>query len=165
MSKSSSKLSKVAMLFSAAVALATLAGLLAEITASPLAKAESIKSNNERMWAIYYKTEIKNPVPGTWGAEMPIMEWYYDVGSIRTVGHKKFVETTYCSYRVWKPGEPTSGSLFCRLDRPDRSNGVVGIDCKGNSFQVASGLMASPEWKAIPKDSSLSKLKSQLCGV
>ena len=60
MSKSSSNLSKAAKSLSAAAALASLVSLLAEITAgAPFANAQSMKPNNERMWAVFYKTENK----------------------------------------------------------------------------------------------------------
>ena len=165
MSKSSSTLGKVAKSLSAAAARASLVSLLVEITAAPLANAQSMNPGRERMWAIFYKTEIKNPVPGTLGAEMPIMEWYYDVISIRAVGHKRFVETTSCGYRKWKPGQPMTGNIYCRLDKSSRDYDVAGINCKNNSFQVASGFMPSPEWKVIPGNSLYSSLKSQLCEV
>ena len=165
MSKSSSKLGQASKSLIAAAALASLVSLLAEITSAPLVNAQSMKPNNERMWAVFYKTENKNPIPGTWGAEMPIMEWYYDVSSIRAVGHKRFAQTTFCGYRKWEAGQPMTGSLYCRLEKSGDNIKVFGINCKNNSFQVASGLMASPEWKIISKNSLHSSLKSQLCGV
>jgi hypothetical protein len=72
-SNSSSKLRKVAKSLSAAAVLTSLASLLVEITTAPLANAQLMKPSRERMWAIFYKTENKNPVPGTWDAKMPIM--------------------------------------------------------------------------------------------
>ncbi len=164
MSKSPSKLSKVAKSFGTAVALVPLVGLLVETTTIPTANAQSVKLNDAKMWVIYYKTEIKKPIPGTWGAEMPIMEWYYDASSIKSVGHKRFVKTAFCGYRRWKSGEPIAGKLLCNLDVAERDSNIEGIDCKNNKFQRASGLMASPEWKAIAKDSGMSRLKMELCG-
>lgn len=95
---------------------------------------------------------------------MPIMEWYYDANSIKSVGHRRFVKTAFCGYRRWKSGEPIAGKLLCNLDGAERNRNIEGIDCKNNKFQRASGLMASPEWKAITKDSGMSKLKLELCG-
>lgn len=134
---------------------------LALLAYSPSLCAKEAVDSPRRMWVIYYKTEISNPKPGTWAAELPIFETYYDASSVRSIGHKRFVETASCSYRRWKPGEPMVGSLFCDLKAA--SVGIIGIDCKNNAFLYSGQVAASPEWKPIRPESSLARLKAELC--
>jgi hypothetical protein len=135
--------------------------LLALLVNSSLAYAQEGGTTRRRMWVIYYKTEAVNPKPGTWGAEMPIFEMYYDASTVRSIGHRRFVESTSCGYRRWKPGEPMTGSLFCKLD--DGTVNVIGIDCKSNSYLYSGMVAASPEWKSIQPKSAIARLSKELC--
>jgi hypothetical protein len=135
--------------------------LLALLANSSLVYAQEGNSARRRMWVIYYKTETVNPKPGTWGAAMPIFEMYYDASTVRSFGQKRFVESTSCGYRRWKPGEPMTGSLFCKLD--DGTVNVVGIDCKNNSYLYSGMVAASPEWKSIQPKSAVARLSKELC--
>jgi hypothetical protein len=135
--------------------------LLVLLANTSLAYVQEGDSARRRMWVIYYKTEIVNPTPGTWGAAMPIFERYYDANTVRSIGQKRFVESTSCFYRRWKPGEPMTGSLFCYLD--DGIVNVVGIDCKNNSYLYTSIVDGSPEWKSIQPKSGFARLSKELC--
>jgi hypothetical protein len=92
---------------------------------------------------------------------MPIFEMYYDASTVRLIGQKRFVESTSCGYRRWKPGEPMMGSLYCKLD--DGAPNVIGIDCKSNSYLYSGIVAASPEWKPIRQGSAVASLKKELC--
>lgn len=99
------------------------------------------------MWVIFHKDENKNPIPGTWGEVMAIMEWYYDAGSLKSVGAKRYVSIQACGYRKIRPGEALNlkAEFFCKLkNEPVSDETVMGIDCKNGNFQVARGLWASP---------------------
>lgn len=115
-----------------------------------------------RMWVIFAREEYKNSKPGTWGAEIPIMEWYYDAGSVRSIGSRRFAEINFCGYKRWKPEEPRTGQFLCKLEDNRNLPNIVGIDCKSNTFQNASGLLASPKWEKIKSDFQ-AKLKQELC--
>lgn len=134
---------------------------LALLANSSLAYAQEGSSARRRMWVIYYKTEVVNAKPGTWGAEMPIFEMYYDASTVRSIGQRRFVESASCGYRRWKSGEPMTGSLFCKLD--DGNVNVIGIDCKNNSYLYSGIIAASPEWKSIQPKSAIARLSKELC--
>ena len=138
-----------------------LACIIALLAPSSLAYAQESNIGSKRMWVIYYKTEEANPKPGTIGALMPIFEMYYDASTVRLIGQKRFAESTSCGYRRRKPGEPMTGSLYCKLD--DRDATVIGIDCKKNTYLDSGFVDASPEWKPISPRSAVASLKKELC--
>jgi hypothetical protein len=131
------------------------------------ANAQEGNSAQRRMWVIYFMAENVNPKPGTLGALYPIHEMYYDASTVRSVGQKRFVESTSCAYRRWKPGEPMTygqvsrGELSCKLE--NESSNVIGIDCKNNTYLFSGRISPSPEWKTIQPESPVAKLKKELC--
>ena len=141
--------------------------IFAILTNASQAIAEAVNLTPRRMWVIYFMNENINPKPGTLGALYPIFEMYYDASTVRTVGQKRFVESTSCAYRRWKPGDPMTygqvsrGELSCKL--ADDPADVIGIDCKNSTYLISGNVAASPEWKLIRPESAISKLRKELC--
>jgi hypothetical protein len=120
-----------------------------------LAVFEPITANAQAMWVIFYKTKVKDPIPGTLGGLYPNSSYFYNAASLKAQGIKRFAEMNSCVY---------GDKGFCRLDEKILFPTVMGINCRDNTYLYSGGPgEVSPEWQPIGKSELHRALKAAIC--